>query len=141
MVGIQAPLDWLIGEIFWAGKAGEDPSEASPNFTRQPEAQPGPPGPAAEVDRHIGVSSACVRVCVRGGERAVVVCWGSHSCMRGVERFSLGLPETFQASPPPQISPPLFVLRTALGPQAGVRWDLGPPFLAAGCDPRAHRSN
>lgn len=66
MVGIQAPLDWLIGEIFWAGKGGEDPSEASPNFTGQPEAQPEPPGPAAEVDRHLGVSSACVCVCARG---------------------------------------------------------------------------
>lgn len=44
----------------------------SPNFTGQPEAQPESPGPAAEVDRHIGVSSACVRVCVSGG-------WGQGS--------------------------------------------------------------
>lgn len=37
----------------------------SPKFTGQPEAQPEPPGPAAEVDRYIGVS--CVCVCVLGG--------------------------------------------------------------------------
>lgn len=42
VVGIHAPLDWLIGEIFWAGKGGGDPCETyfSTYFTGQPEAQP-----------------------------------------------------------------------------------------------------
>lgn len=58
MVGIQAPLDWLIGELFGAGKGREDPTEPplSKNVTGQPEAQPEPRGPAVEGSRHMGVS-------------------------------------------------------------------------------------
>lgn len=102
MVGIQAPLDWLIGEIFWAGKGGEDPPEAShsKHFTGQPEAQPEPQGPAVEDDRHVGVS--CVCLCCGGG-----VGWGCHSCMGGIEGLRFGLPETSQVSPSPQVSQPL----------------------------------
>lgn len=68
------------------------------------------------------------------------VCWGwvgsggiaGKSLMHGEEVESKFRPprDLLSISLLPQISQPLFVLRTALGPQVGVRWDLGPPFLA-----------
>lgn len=75
MVGIQAPLDWLM-EIFWAGKGGEDPSETllSKHFTGSPEAHPKPQGPVVEGYRPWG-SAVCVCLCVRGLLKGIAHAW------------------------------------------------------------------